>query len=62
MDEFSGRVGGLISGMILRFDGPDVRVDLGRTEGIMPKEERVPDERLNPNQRLTFLLKNIEAK
>ena len=60
MDEFSGRVGGLISGMILRFDGPDVRVDLGRTEGIMPKEERVPDERLNPNQRLAFLLKRIE--
>lgn len=60
MEEFSGRVGGLISGMILRFDGPDVRVDLGRTEGIMPKEERVPDERLNPNQRLTFLLKSME--
>ncbi len=60
MDEFSGRVGGLITGMILRFDGPDVRVDLGRTEGIMPKEERVPDERLNANQRLTFLFKSIE--
>jgi N utilization substance protein A len=60
MDEFSGRVGGLIAGMILRFDGPDVRVDLGRTEGIMPKEERVPNERLNPNQRLTFLLKDIQ--
>jgi len=60
MDEFSGRIGGLISGMILRFDGSDVRVDLGRTEGIMPKEERISDERLNPNQRLTFLLKRIE--
>ena len=59
MEEFSIRVGGLISGMILRFDGPDVRVDLGRTEGIMPKEERVPNERLNPNQRLSFLLKEI---
>lgn len=60
MDEYSGRVGGLISGMILRFDGPDVRVDLGRTEGIMPKEERVPNERLDLNQRLTFLLKDIQ--
>lgn len=59
MDEFSGRVGSLISGMVLRFDGPDVRVDLGRTEGIMPVSERVPNERLNPNQRLTFLLKEI---
>lgn len=59
MDEFTGRVGSLISGMILRFDGPDVRVDLGKTEGLMPKEERVPNERLNPNQRLSFLMKNI---
>jgi len=59
MDEFSGRVGSLISGMILRFDGPDVRVDLGRAEGIMPAADRVPNERLNPNQRLTFLLKDI---
>lgn len=60
MEEFSGRVGGLISGMILRFDGPNVRVDLGKTEGRMQAEERIPSERLSPNQRLTFLLKNIE--
>lgn len=60
MDEFSGRAGSLISGMILRFDGPNVRVDLGRTEGLMPAEERVPSERLNANQRLTFLLKEIK--
>ena len=59
MDEFSGRAGSLISGMILRFDGPNVRVDLGRTEGLMPAEERVPNERLAANQRLTFLLKEI---
>lgn len=59
MDEFSARVGGLISGMVLRFDGADVRVDLGRTEGIMPASERVPNEKFGPNQRLTFLLKEI---
>ncbi|MBN1168349.1 transcription termination/antitermination protein NusA [Candidatus Woesebacteria bacterium] len=60
MGEYEERVGGLISGMILRFDGPDVRVDLGRTEGIMPADERVPNERLNPNQRMSFLLKEIQ--
>jgi N utilization substance protein A len=59
MDEFSGRVGTLISGMILRFDGPDVRIDLGRSEGIMPASERAPNERLSANQRLTFLMKEI---
>lgn len=60
LGEFSGRVGNLVSGMILRFDGPNVRVDIGRTEAIMPAEERIPTERLNPNQRMTFLLKEIK--
>lgn len=60
MDEFSDRIGTLISGMVLRFDGPDVRVDLGRAEGVMPASERVPNERLSANQRYTFLLKDIE--
>jgi len=60
MDEFEGRVGNLISGTVLRFDGSNVRVDLGKTEGLMPAEERIPTERLNPAQRLTFLLKAIE--
>jgi N utilization substance protein A len=59
MDEFSGRVGSLISGVILRFDASDVRVDLGRTEGVMPADERVPNERLSLSQRLSFLLKDI---
>lgn len=60
MEEFSGRVGTLISGMVLRFDGPDVRVDIGRTEAIMPASERIPNERLNLNQRFSFLMKTIE--
>jgi len=60
MDEFGGRVGNLISGVVLRFDGPNVRIDIGRTEGTMPAEERVPTERLTSGQRMTFLMKVIE--
>ncbi len=60
MDEFSGRVGSLISGVVLRFDGSNVRVDISRTEGLMPADERVPSERLTSGQRMTFLLKSIE--
>ncbi|MBU0998495.1 transcription termination factor NusA [Patescibacteria group bacterium] len=59
MDEFSDKVGNLLSGMVLRFDGPNVRIDLGRTEAIMPAEERIPNEILSLNQRMTFLLKEI---
>ena len=60
MEEFGERVGSLVSGLILRFDGPNVRVDLGRTEALMEASERIPNERLSLNQRLTFLLKEIK--
>lgn len=59
MDEFSGKIGSLVSGIVLRFDGANVRVDMGRTEGVMPSEERIPSERLSQGQRLTFLLKEV---
>lgn len=50
----------MVSGIVLRFDGSDVRVDLGRTEGLMTAEERIPNERLNLSQRVTFLVKSIK--
>lgn len=60
ISEFEEKVGSLVSGLILRFDGPNVRVDLGRTEAIMEASERIPNERLSLNQRLSFLLKDIK--
>jgi N utilization substance protein A len=59
MEEFQERVGSLASGLVLRFDGPNVRVDLGKTEALLLAEDRIPNERLNLNQRLTFLIKAI---
>lgn len=60
LDEYVEKVGAVVNGLILRFDGSNVRVDLGKTEAIMPVEERVPNERLSANQRLSFLLKDIK--
>lgn len=59
LEEFQEKVGSLVSGLVLRFDGPNVRVDLGRTEAMLLVEDRIPNERLNLNQRLTFLIKEI---
>lgn len=57
--QYEKRIGQLISGTVLRFDGPHVRIDIGRTEAILPPQERIPNEKFNLNQRLTFLLKEI---
>lgn len=60
LSAFEERVGQLVSGVILRFDGQAARVDLGKAEAILPPEERIPGERLALSQRLTFLLKEIK--
>lgn len=59
LSQYEKRIRTLVSGTILRFDGPNVRVDIGRTEAILPPQERIPNEKFNLNQRLTFLLKEI---
>ncbi len=59
LSDYQGKVGQLVSGIILRFEGQDVRVDLGKTEAIMPHNERIPTERFESGQRLAFLLKEI---
>ena len=57
--EFEAKVGNLVSGMVLRFDGGNVIVEIGKTEGIMPYDKRIPNERLSLNQRATFLFEEI---
>ncbi len=59
ISEFENKVGNLISGMVLRFDGGNVQVEIGKTEGIMPYEKRIPNERLALNQRVTFLFEEV---
>jgi S1 RNA binding domain./NusA N-terminal domain. len=39
--EFQGRVGEIVSGGVYRFDRGNIIVDLGKTEGIIPKSETI---------------------
>ena len=59
LTDFSAKVGNIVSGMILRFDGPNVIVDIGRTQAVMPPQEQSPAERYRLNQRLTFYIEGI---
>lgn len=59
LDEYSKRIGTLVNGMVLRFDGPNVVVDIGKTEGTMSPLEQVRAEQYRLNQRLTFFIKDI---
>ncbi len=59
MGDYRVRIGTIVNGMVLRFAGPNIIVDIGKTEGIMPKEEQIPNERYHLNQRIVVYLKEI---
>lgn len=60
LEEYSKRVGTLVNGRIVRFDGPNLIVDVDRAEAVMPSSEQVSSENYQINQRLTFYVKGIE--
>lgn len=59
IEDFSNRIGSVASGMVLRFDGPNIIVDIGKAEAVMPPQEQNPAEHYRLNQRLTFYIKEI---
>ena len=57
--DFQTKIGSIVQGMVLRFDGSNVIVEIGRTQAIMPQSEQNPAERYHLNQRLTFYVEGI---
>lgn len=59
LEEYEKKVGTLVNGMILRFEGDNILVDLGKGEAIMPPSEQNRNESYRLNVRLTFYLEGI---
>jgi len=59
LTDYQTKIGSIISGMVLRFDGPNIIVDIGRTQAVMPPQEQSQGERYHLNQRLTFYIEGI---
>ena len=57
--EYTDKIGALVNGMVLRFDGQFIICDIGRGQALMPPEEQSPSEHYHLNQRLTLYIKNI---
>lgn len=58
--DYSTRIGTITNGMILRFDGPNIIVDIGRAEAVMPPQEQMLTDHYRLNQRLTFYIEGIK--
>lgn len=60
LGEFKAKVGTIVNGMVLRFDGHNIVIDIGKAEGIMPPSEQTPNERYRLNQRITVYVVKIQ--
>lgn len=59
LSDYRIKIGGIVNGMVLRFAGPNVIIDIGKAEAILPVSEQIPNEKYHLNQRLVFYLLDI---
>lgn len=57
--DYKIRIGTIVNGMVLRFAGPNIIIDIGKAEGVMPSQEQIANEKYHLNQRLAVYLKEI---
>ena len=57
--EFKEKQGEVLAGVVQRQEGKFVLVDLGRSVGILPKEEQIPTENYTPGTRVKVYVKEV---
>lgn len=62
LDEYSKKIGTVVSGTVQRQEGNTYFIDLGRAEGVLPPSEQVRGEVYIQNQRLKFFIKEIKEE
>ncbi len=58
-DEFEDQRGDLVTGTVQRFEGGAVLVNLGKTDGILPRGEQIPGESYHPNERIRAIILDV---
>lgn len=58
-DEFVERKGTIITGTVARFEGGALVVNVGRTEGFLPRSEQIPGESHQPGERIRALILDV---
>ena len=59
-EEYSGKEGDIISGVVHRLEARHVYIDLGKTEAVLPPSEQVRMEHYRPGQRLKVYLLEVQ--
>lgn len=56
---YESQVGTIIKSRVIRYDGQNAYLDIGRAEAILPKEEQIKNEKYNVNSSFIVYLKEI---
>lgn len=59
LEEYTKRIGTVVNGMILRFQGPNLIVDIGKSEAIMTPPNKIPNEQYFLNKKLPVYIVEI---
>jgi len=58
-EEYSGREGDIVSGEMVRMEGRNVIIDLGKAEALLPPAEQVRNEHYRSGQRMKFYVMEV---
>ncbi|MCL2103305.1 MAG: transcription termination factor NusA [Syntrophorhabdaceae bacterium] len=58
-NEFIGRKGEIINGIVQRYERDSLVIDMGKTEAVMPPSEQIPRERYRQTDRIRAYIKDV---
>jgi len=61
-EDYSARQGTIVTGTVLRSEGGNLLVNLGRTEGFLPRSEQIPGETHAPGERIRALILEVREQ
>lgn len=60
--EYTKRIGTIVNGMILRFIGPNIIVDIGKAEAVIEPADKIPNEQYFLNKKMPVYIRAIDEE
>ncbi len=60
ISEYTKRIGTIVNGMILRFAGPTIIVDIGKAEAVIEPFDKIPNEQYFLNKKMAVYIRAID--
>ena len=60
--DFTDRIGTIVTGTVVRAESGNLIVNIGRTEGFLPRSEQIPGETHQPGERIRVLILEVREQ